>query len=167
MLTKKRKRSRIIVKRATLDDIKTLLAHRSAMHEELRHRTKLEHRNGTIAYRKFIKDMTKKKRFVAFLAFGGENSEEPAGSGCVWLRETHPRPARRQLTLVPYLLSMYTVPSQRGKGVASAVVKEAMKWSKKNGFPLMTLHASERGRRVYEKLGWEQTSEMRVLLAKR
>jgi predicted acetyltransferase len=43
----------------------------------------------------------------------------------------------------------------------SGIVKEAMKWGSESGYPWMMLHATAAGRGVYEKLGWEPTSEMR------
>jgi GNAT superfamily N-acetyltransferase len=62
----------------------------------------------------------------------------------------------------PYLLSMYTEPSYRGKGLASMIVKESKKWARKRGYTWMTLHASKAGRKVYTKLGWKRTWEMEV-----
>ncbi len=58
-------------------------------------------------------------------------------------------------------MSMYTEPQQRGKGLATRIATEAMKWARKNGYPRMTLHASDLGKPIYLKLGWKQTSEMR------
>jgi GNAT superfamily N-acetyltransferase len=57
---------------------------------------------------------------------------------------------------------MYTEHAHRGKGVATKIVKESIRWAKAKGFPRMTLHASEMGRSVYEKLGFHQTWEMKI-----
>ena len=156
-----KKVNHVIVKRATIRDFDTLREHRSALHEELRHRTKLERGNGDRAYAKLMIDMSRKRRFVGFLAYvdGGI-----AGSGCVWLRESTPNPVRKQLRTYAYLLSMYTIPAHRNKGVATAIIKEAMKWSKSHGYPTLLLHASDMGRHVYSKLGFSDTHEMRVKL---
>lgn len=159
-----RKISSVSVRLATLKDLETLVSQRREMHEEMRHRTKLEHRSGDAAYRKFIREMTRRKRFVGFLAIDKASKNKAVAGGCIWLRDSQPRPQLKQTLLVPYLLSVYTKPTYRKKGVATAIVKEAMNWSKKHGFRMMTLHASKAGRAVYEKLGWEETSEMRVRL---
>jgi predicted acetyltransferase len=58
-------------------------------------------------------------------------------------------------------MSFYTEPAYRGQGLATLIVKETMNWSRDKGYPWMTLHASAAGRGVYEKLGWEATTEMR------
>ena len=151
----------MIVKRASIRDFSILREHRSALHEELRHRTKLEHRNGDRAYRKLLIEMSRKRRFIGFLAYV---NGDLAGSGCVWLRESTPNPVRKQLQTYPYLLSMYTIPAYRSKGVATAIIKEAMKWSKNHGQPTLLLHASDMGRHVYSKLGFTDTHEMRIRL---
>jgi GNAT superfamily N-acetyltransferase len=158
------KRSSILVRRTTLRDVEILVKLRNAMHEELRHRTKLELENGAREYRQFIREMTRKKRFIGFLAYDRKNPALAIGGGCVWLREVQPRPSKKIERYVPYVLSMYTEPAYRGKGVATAIMRETMRWSKVHGYSRMTLHASELGRPVYSKLGWKQSSEMQMRL---
>jgi GNAT superfamily N-acetyltransferase len=87
-----------------------------------------------------------------------------AGGGCVWLQPVQPRPHRASM-VQPYLLSMYTEPDFRRRGVASMVVREAIEWCRKNKYERLMLHASEMGRKVYSKLGFKRTWEMRLDLA--
>ncbi len=93
-----------------------------------------------------------------------EDSESKVvGGGCIWLQPIQPHPEvkkRRQ----PYLMSMFTEPSFRGKGVASCIEGAAVEWSRVNGYPYVMLHASERGRGLYEKLGFERLWQMRLKL---
>ncbi|MDG6948241.1 MAG: hypothetical protein JRM77_00005, partial [Nitrososphaerota archaeon] len=84
-----KKAKRVIVKRASMRDFDTLRRHRSALHEELRHRTDVEHRNGDRAYGRLLAEMSRRRRFVGFLAYV---DGDLAGSGCVWLREATPNP---------------------------------------------------------------------------
>ncbi len=89
-----------------------------------------------------------------------EDAGSAVASGCLWLQPVQPRPgwnAGRR----PYLLSMFTEPSHRGHGLATRIVQEAVRWSAEHGFPAIALHASDAGRGVYEKLGFERTWEMR------
>jgi GNAT superfamily N-acetyltransferase len=98
---------------------------------------------------------------VAFVARTPQG--EIAGSGCIWLREEQPKPtAPGQVT--PYLMSMYTEPGARKKGAASSVVEAAVEWCRRHGYPRVTLHSSDAGRKVYESLGFERTNEMRLAL---
>jgi len=88
------------------------------------------------------------------------------GSGCMWLRAAQPRPNLKK-QVQPYLLSMYTEPPFRRKGIASLVVKEAIKWCRKNGYSRLALHASRKGRGLYRKLGFDRTWEMRLNLQRK
>ncbi len=71
------------------------------------------------------------------------------------MQPTQPHPERRKRKQ-PYLMSMFTEPSVRGKGVASEIVRAAVEWSRANGYTYVMLHASEMGRGVYERLGFER-----------
>ena len=94
-----------------------------------------------------------------------ENEGKVLGGGCVWLQPVQPRPGYK-LMIQPYLLSMYTEPRYRGLGVASGVVEKALEWCRSNGFHQLRLHASEMGRKVYLKHGFERTWEMRRRIKK-
>ncbi|WP_407540749.1 GNAT family N-acetyltransferase [Deinococcus radiomollis] len=63
-----------------------------------------------------------------------------------------------------YLLNVYTRPSQRGHGLARQLTELAMAETRRRGIKIMTLHASEFGRPIYEKLGFTPTNEMRLIL---
>lgn len=148
-----------MVRAATPEDIDVLVHQRHMMFEHMRPVTPKEHRAGDRAYRLWALRQMKKGRFRGI--FISDGNGRVAAGGCVWLRERQPSPSSAA-RLEPYLLSMYTEPEFRRKGLASVVVKEAMKWAKAKGYPRMRLHASELGRGVYEKLGWERSWEMRV-----
>ncbi|MDA4125605.1 MAG: GNAT family N-acetyltransferase [Thaumarchaeota archaeon] len=86
-----------------------------------------------------------------------------AGSGCIWLRDEQPRPTNPSM-VAPYLMSMYTAPGFRRKGVARLIVQSALKWCREHGYERVNLHASEAGRPLYESLGFLPTTEMRAKL---
>ena len=68
---------------------------------------------------------------------------------------------------VPYLLAVHTERKYRGQGLASRIVKEAIKWARKHGYPRVELHASDQGAGVYERLGFKRTNEMRYEIKKK
>jgi GNAT superfamily N-acetyltransferase len=110
------------------------------------------------AYARFVRREMKARRLSCYLAETREG--KIVSGGAIWLRDTPPRvnfPGGR----IPYLMSFYTEPAYRGKGLATLIVKEAMKWGREKGYPWMMLHATAAGRGVYERLGWEPTTEMR------
>ncbi len=91
----------------------------------------------------------------------------PAGSGMVWLQPVQPRPGPDVGCVQPYIHSMFTEPEFRGQGVASRVVRALLRWSTDRGYTRVTLHASEQGRPVYERLGFAPSREMRLELPSR
>jgi len=154
--------SPLLIRRATTRDLDVLVHHRRRMFEDMgRPYTPDEHAVHDREYRRWAKRLMSKGEFVAWIA--GMNGGAPAASGAIWLQERQPRPGQTDCR-VPYLLSMYTEPDFRGRGLATRIVKEAMRWAKREGHRFMTLHASKQGRGVYSRLHWERTWEMHVKL---
>ncbi len=141
------------------DDVELLVSHRLNMwrdiHPELG--SKVDKSEGLT--RTWIRKRIADGRLIGFIATteGGR----VAGSGCVWIREEQPRPTNPGNEF-PYLMSMYTEPPFRRKGVARLILKRALKWSEDNGYERMIPHASEQGRPLYEAFGFEPTTEMRL-----
>lgn len=63
-----------------------------------------------------------------------------------------------------YLLNVYTHPQHRGRGLARMLTQTALQETQRRGIRIMSLHASEFGRPLYEKLGFAATNEMRIVL---
>lgn len=146
---------------ASPEDLDLLVSHRLSMwldiHPELEQGVK--EMDGLT--RRWVKRELARGKLVGFIvrAAGGR----VAGSGCIWLRNEQPRPNNPRGE-APYLLSMYTNKEFRRKGVARLVVKRALKWSKENGYDRVNLHASPMGKPLYESMGFEPTTEMRLKL---
>jgi GNAT superfamily N-acetyltransferase len=75
-------------------------------------------------------------------------------------------PSLKNLTgKIAYILNMYTIPSFRGKGIASALFERIVGEARKRGYKKILLHASESGRLVYQKFGFKSTdNEMAITL---
>jgi GNAT superfamily N-acetyltransferase len=134
-----------------------LVNHRNAMFEEYGRLTKEERKAASETYPVWARDMMRQKLFHGYIV--ESESGKVAASGCVWLRQQQPSRGR-PASLVPYVMSIYTDPKFRRKGLASTVMMETMVWAKKHGYPKMLLHASLVGRKVYSQLGWKRTWEM-------
>jgi GNAT superfamily N-acetyltransferase len=150
--------TRIAVRRAQTGDLDVLVRHRRGMFEAMGVKDRPELAQGDVDYRRWAKRLMKRGELVGFVASAGGVA---IASGCVWLQERQPRPGFAGGG-VPYLLSMFTEPAWRGRGLATRIVKAAIAWCRAEGHGVMTLHASKMGRGVYEKLGFERTWEMRV-----
>lgn len=60
------------------------------------------------------------------------------------------------------ILNVYTEPEFRRLGVARRIMETILDWIKARGLRSANLHASDQGRALYEKLGFEPTNEMRL-----
>lgn len=141
---------------ATLADLPHLVAHRDAMWLEMGRVRPGEDDPTSAAYGKWLADRMQAGVLHGFLA------EEDGGvlaSGCVWIQDVQPRPGH-PLTMWGYLLSVYTVPAARRRGLARAIVTACMERARRAGCTRATLHASVVGRKLYEQLGFEPTDEM-------
>lgn len=113
-------------------------------------------------YRRWARSRLRSGQLVAFLVETGDGVA--AASGCVWVQDSQPRPGWKG-TKQGYLLSMYTDPAQRGKGFATRIVREAVRWAGSQGLDRMSLHAAEAGYRIYVRAGFQRTHEMRRQLS--
>ena len=116
-------------------------------------------------YRKWVLGEMRARRLIGLVV------ETPTGraigSGVVWLQPSQPRPGRLSRLSMPYFMSMFTEPEFRGRGVATLLVEEMVRWATVRGFRRIFLHASIAGRPVYARLGFENGNEMRLDLPRR
>jgi GNAT superfamily N-acetyltransferase len=142
-------------------DLDLLVSHRLKMWGDIHPEWKGALRGSEEFTKAWIKEKLSEGKLVGFIARAPDGTV--AGSGCVWIREEQPRPTNPSLE-VPYLMSMYTEREFRRKGVAGEVVMSAVKWCRAHKYQRIVLHASEEGRPLYESLGFEPGSEMRLKL---
>jgi GNAT superfamily N-acetyltransferase len=99
------------------------------------------------------------------------------GTCLVWIAEDERPVACGMLHVVPWIPSaidastrrvwvhnMYTEPAYRRRGIAGEIIATMLEWCRSQGFASVTLHASEKGRGVYESLGFRASNEMRLVL---
>jgi len=113
-------------------------------------------------YRGWIRGHLARGELEAVVA---EVGGRPVGSGALWWMPAHPRPGLPD-PVEPYIMSMYTEPEYRGLGLATDIVEALLARARRRGAFRVLLHASAQGRPVYERLGFEPTTEMRKLLKK-
>ena len=114
------------LRRATTKDIPLLVQHRRKMFEEMASPTEEELSVHDASYRAWAREMMKRGLLHVYVV--ETRSGQPAASGGVWLREMQPSPGHPH-GMVPYVLSVYTRPEFRRKGLASMIVEEAMGWA--------------------------------------
>ena len=111
-----------------------------------------------IKYKKWAKKQSRAGKWFGFLI--RNEAGKTVSGGTLWFKEAQPNQICSEWRM-PYLLSLYTKPSYRRKGLAALIVKEVIKLAKKKRYSMIELHASKQGKKLYKKLGFVATSEMR------
>jgi GNAT superfamily N-acetyltransferase len=62
------------------------------------------------------------------------------------------------------ILNVYVYPEFRRKGIARQLMQTMIDWCRKEGFAAVYLHASKHGKPLYDALGFQPTTEMRLKL---
>ena len=86
-----------------------------------------------------------------------------AASGALKFTDWLPRPDGQRRGLV-YVHSVYCAPEYRRQGLARRILQAMIAYCHENGWPRISLHASDMGRGLYEELGFQPTNEMRLVL---
>ena len=154
--------SSVSIRQAILDDIPVLLRHRQGMYEDMGY-------NDAEAMSKMIE--TCKPYLTAALANGTLHAWLACAGGKVvaggfvlvspWPSHPYDGQCRRAT-----ILNMFTDPEFRRQGIARRLMQTMIDWCRKEGFMRVDLHASDKGRPLYETLGFEPTNEMRLDLRK-
>ncbi len=88
------------------------------------------------------------------------------GGAGIQLRPMLPRPdpARPGIVSGPeaYVLNVFVERAWRRRGVATLLMDQVVSYAKERRLRVVTLHASDEGRILYERLGFVATNEMRL-----
>lgn len=150
---------RVTYRRTTVADLPLLVDHRHRMWSDIGNRLEKDITEHDPRYRRWARSRLRSGELVGWVAESVDGAV--VGSGCVWFRPDQPRPGIHSL-ISPYILSMYTEPDWRGRGIATRIVRELLEDCRRAGYPNAELHASKFGRGVYGRMGFERTWEMRL-----
>jgi GNAT superfamily N-acetyltransferase len=151
------------IRRANLDDIKSIVEQRRGMLEELRMGDMSLLETTLAAFGQWCIPLMKSEQYLGWLGVSPEG-EVVSGIG-LWIQEWIPT-LRSKSTLRGYILNVYTDPAHRKQGLARLLTQTALDWCNANGIEIIALHASKYGRPLYESLGFKATNEMRLVIGK-
>lgn len=150
----------LIYKRATLEDINTLVETRI---EVLRAANKLcadtdmgeVERQSYLYYQKALSDGS----HIAYLVFDESGCIGTGGVSFFQVIPTYHNPSGKKA----YIMNMYTNPKYRRKGIAYKTLDMLIKEIKSKGISSISLEATDMGRPLYEKYGFvKMNSEMEL-----
>ena len=91
-----------------------------------------------------------------------EHEGAVVSGGGLQIRTLMPRPGYVYGEPEGLIVSMWTDPDHRRRGLGRRIVEAILAWGRENGITRFTLHASDDGRPLYELYGFEPTNEMRL-----
>jgi GNAT superfamily N-acetyltransferase len=146
----------VTIRPATLADLPLLLRYRRAMAEEMDTPDPAAVDRMIAALEPYLRAAIPEGRWHAWIA-------EPGGCGAVeivqWVpSRLDPTPRRA------WIHSLYVEPAMRRRGIGRQLTETMVAWCREQGFRSIYLHASEQGRRLYQTLGFETSTEMRLKL---
>jgi GNAT superfamily N-acetyltransferase len=148
------------IRHATAADIPEILRHRRGMYEAMGD-TDADALSGMISScEPYITKAIANGSFRCWIAL---KEDQVAGSGSVlispWPSHPYDLECRRAT-----ILNVYVYPQFRRKGIASELMRTMVDWCRKENFAAVYLHASKDGKPLYEAMGFEPTTEMKLKL---
>ena len=151
------------IRRATAEDADVIAWHRARMFEDMGEVSGEAFELLRLRARAWVGESLNGGQYVGWLASCADEPEVIAGAG-VQLLSTLPRPLRGSTIgegRQGIIINVFTEPEWRRHGVATMLMKEIVNWSKSEHLDWLTLHASNHGRAIYERLGFIANNEMR------
>jgi len=153
------------IRRASVGDAAVLARHRAEMFRDMGTLTDELYPELVDATRAWMERGIPAGEYVAWLASPAGSDEVVAGAG-IHLRPLIPRPRDRggiERGPQGLIVNVFTERPWRRRGVAELLMHGLTAWARTNGITSLVLHASAEGRRLYERLGFTQTNEMKYV----
>ena len=158
-------RESFAVRAAGADDIPLLAHHRAAMFRDMGKLAPDQEEALRGATASYLRDALETGEYLGWVALATGTTSIIGGAGAQ-IRSIlpRPRPGSDDLELGPeaIVLNVYVEPPWRRRGVAHALMRAVLEGLAIRGIRRIVLHASDEGRRLYERLGFVATNEMRL-----
>jgi GNAT superfamily N-acetyltransferase len=149
------------IRRATVADGSIITAHRRGMFEDMRVGTPADLDAMDAQFGSWV---TKALAGGVYLGWFVTTEQRAIIAGAGLSIEDFPATPRDQTGRRAYVMNVYTDPPYRHRGLARRLMQTLLDWCRANGIQTVALQASDKGRPLYESLGFKSTNEMRLKL---
>ncbi len=149
-----------LIRPATPNDLPEILRHRLGMYEAMGYTDASALSSMLSTSKSYLAAALQNGSFRGWMALV---EERVIGGGAILINPwpSHPYDLEcRRATI----LNVYVDPGFRRQGIARQLMRTMIDWCRKEGLAAVYLHASNDGRPLYESLGFEPTTEMRLKL---
>ena len=147
----------LVTRTAAVRDAALIASHRVAMFREMTNSTGA---SLDIMSRNFLPWVKARLAGGVYLGWITEDDGHPVASTGLFLMDWPPHYLDPEGALRGYLLNVYVDPACRGRGLAKALTRTAMDECARRNIRILSLHASDAGRPVYDRLGFIPGNEM-------
>ncbi len=148
------------IRLATVDEIAMIIHQRNEMFAEMGWKNFFK-AGMDEAFENWVRPRMEQEVFLTWFAIS--DSGEIVGGAGLWIREGTPDPTDFA-TQRGYVMNVYVEPDHRRQGLARLLMQTLMDWCKDHQLYNVNLHASDAGRPLYEKLGFNPVNEMSIFL---
>jgi GNAT superfamily N-acetyltransferase len=152
------------IRRATLSDAPAIARQRVAMFQEMGELADKDVAHVESETRERLAAQLSSGEYTGWLA---EYEGVVVGGAGVLLHTYYPTAQNPRGRPTAYILNVYTDPGHRRQGIARGLLDQILQWCVDHDIPRASLHASEFGQQLYERMGFSATNEMRLVVGKR
>jgi GNAT superfamily N-acetyltransferase len=145
---------------ATIADAGLISSHRRAMFEAMGRGTPETLDAMTNSFEPWLLPRLADGRYTGWITSDGS---APIGSAGLLILEWPPHPLDPAGGTRAYLLNVFVEPAYRGRGVARQLVKLCLAEARRRNIRIVSLHASDAGRLLYEGLGFKANNELLLI----
>jgi len=142
---------------ATVADAALITAHRRAMFASMPNPNEVVLNKMSRHFEPWVRERLGDGRYMGWIV--EENGVAVASAGMIVL-DWPPHPLHPSSDKRAYVLNVYVEPRFRKRGLARGLIKRCLNEARRRGIGVVTLHASDAGRPLYESYGFGATSEM-------
>jgi GNAT superfamily N-acetyltransferase len=156
-----------VVRHATIADVATIARHRAEMFNDMGSLPPDLYQPVVEESTRFLEEKIPSGEYLGWLAAPASDPGTIVGGAGVQLRRAMPRALRYSGEHAlsrgreAIVINVYTEKPWRKRGVAALLMEHVLAWAKASDLDILVLHASPEGRHLYERLGFQQTNEMR------
>ena len=149
----------LTIRWAKPDDAAIITSHRRRMFEDMGFDDKDNLDAMDARYIGWVRAKIEQGTYHGWLVCDGDTVVAGAG---LWEMDAPPGP--QYAGKRGYVYNVFTEPAYRRQGLARRLMQAILDWCKEENIMVVSLHASDKARPLYEMLGFQRTNEMRIRL---
>ena len=151
------------VRRATAADAAAIARHRAEMFADMGTLARDQYDRLVAATVRYLERAIPAGEYLGWLAAPADQPGVIVAGVGVQQRRVQPHPLGDALAegRQGLVVNVFTERPWRRRGLANLLLEHVLAWAAKSGMETLVLHASDEGRPLYERLGFQATNEMR------